>query len=315
MPNVRAILVADVHLQTRAPVARAAEPDWFAAMARPLAELQELQALHKGAPIIYAGDIFDRWNAGPELINFALQHLPFGYAVPGQHDLPNHNYDEIGRSAYWTLVEAGRIENLLPNDIHNIASWGMVLTGYPWGYPVHPEKLVEERRTSNLPDGPTSVAVVHRMIWQKGTGYPGAPVDRMVGGYRAGLAGYDVAVFGDNHKGFITKIKGGPVVCNCGGFMRRHADEGAYRPGVGLLYADGTVARHYLDITKDHFAAATEAEETVAQILDITAFMEELQALGVNDALDFTATLKRFIADNKTPRRVADIILRACEGG
>ena len=35
-PQVLAILCSDLHLQMKPPVARSAEPDWFAAMRRPL---------------------------------------------------------------------------------------------------------------------------------------------------------------------------------------------------------------------------------------------------------------------------------------
>jgi len=305
LPDVRAILVADIHLQARAPVCRAGEPDWFAAMAKPLEELYQLTETHD-VPVIYAGDIFDRWCVGPEVINFALEHLPRGYAVPGQHDLPNHNYNEIERSAYWTLVEANHIGNLKPGE-EVVLPGNIVATGWPWGFT--PEPLPKERR-STVPN----IAVVHSLIWTKGTGYPGAPAAGRVGAYNKALAGYDVAVFGDNHKGFITETKGGVTVCNCGGFMRRKSDECDYRPGVGLLHGDGTVVRHYLDTTGEHFAATTAAEKVVEDVLDMGAFVEGLRGLGAQDALDFVAALRRFIADNKTPQRVTEIILEACEG-
>ena len=115
---VIALLVGDIHLSAKAPLCRAKEPDWFEAMARPLMELVDLQKqIGKESdgipPILCAGDVFDRWNSPPELINFALEYLPPQmYSIPGQHDLPNHNYNEIDRSAYWTLVAANKITNV-----------------------------------------------------------------------------------------------------------------------------------------------------------------------------------------------------------
>ena len=304
---MQAILVSDIHLQANAPVCRAGEPDWFAAMTRPLQELAALQKHHGGAPILYAGDIFDQWHARPEVINFALTNLPQGYAVPGQHDLPDHNYAEIHRSAYWTLVEAGCIQNLGPGERHIIKTpdkLPLAVYGFPWGCPIHScEETVVALR----------VAVVHSFIWQKDAGYIGAPVDRMVGACKNMFRGYTAVAFGDNHKGFIADGDG-VAVCNCGGLMRRKIDERNYRPGVGLLHADGAITRHYLDITEDHFAAMTEAEEAVAQVLDMSAFVDGLRNLETNDALDFIAALKRFIRDNKTPPQVAEVILQASEG-
>ena len=47
------------------------------------------------------------------LISFAIRELPSCYAIPGQHDLPNHSYTDIQRSAYWVLVEAGIIKKIV----------------------------------------------------------------------------------------------------------------------------------------------------------------------------------------------------------
>lgn len=308
---MRAILVSDVHLQARAPVARSPEPDWFEAMARPLREIQDLACEHQ-VPVLYAGDIFDRWNSSPEVINFALEHLPPGYAVPGQHDLPNHSYDEIERSAYWTLVQAGHLTNLPPGESIGISGPWMSSTvfvrGFPWGYSPEPETEISVKQIIRM-------ALVHRFIYTKETGYPGAPTDGRVSAFRKNLAGYDVAVFGDNHKGFIKCPRGGPVIVNCGGLMRRKVDERDYRPQVVLLYGDGSVGQYHLDTTQDEFIELTAAEEAVEKLLDMTEFVASLRGLGANDALDFLAAVKRFLNDNDIPNRVRDIILEASGGG
>ena len=110
--RVVAIACADIHLQHTAPICRSGEPDWYAAMARPLEELRGLQENYD-CPILCAGDVFNHWNnCPPELINWAIKHLPKMYAIPGQHDLPQHRLDDVRKSAYWTMVEAGVIENL-----------------------------------------------------------------------------------------------------------------------------------------------------------------------------------------------------------
>jgi len=304
MSDVRAILVADVHLQAKPPVARSAEPDWFAAMARPLAELGGLAEKHS-CPIFYAGDIFDRWDARPEIVNFALKYLPDGYAIPGQHDLPYHDYQEIKRSAYWTLVKAKKLINIPP--VATCQDWpDLIIYGFPWGSQPRPAKPIK---------GILQLAIVHGFIWQQGTGYPGASVEAKVGAYRERLQGYDAAAFGDNHKGFLANV-GGVAVFNCGGLMRRHTDERDYQPGVGLLHADGSITRHYLDITEDRFIEATEAEEVVEQVLDMSAFVTGLRELGADDALDFLLAVERFLEGNEVSDRAQEIILAACgEGG
>lgn len=303
MPHVLAILVSDLHLQARPPVARSTEPDWFKAMARPLNEIANLAEEH-GAVVLYAGDIFDRWNAPPEVINFALRWLPQGFAIPGQHDLPNHSYEDIKKSAYWTLVAAGKLENIQPDrpvSFPDGFNRSLRVYGYPWGFDPRPTYKSE-------PDE-IQVALVHKFIWTADTGYEGAPPSATVAAYRGTLTGYDAVAFGDNHKGFITQRKGGPVICNCGGMMRRKTDERSYRPGCGLLMSDGSVQRHYFDTTQDSFIELTAAAETVDRLLDMSAFVEGLEALGANDALDFEASTKRFLEGNEIPERVREIIL------
>jgi DNA repair exonuclease SbcCD nuclease subunit len=274
-------------------------------MARPLREVRELSE-RNDAPIFYAGDIFDRWTAGPEVINFAIKELPPGYAVPGQHDLPNHAYNQMHRSAYGTLVAAKAIRNVEHKKPIVIASPGgrIEVHGFPWGAeltPVTPTKDV------------TKIAMVHRYVCTKETSYPGAPEDSKASWAARKLKGFDVAVFGDNHQGFI--IPGKPTICNCGGFMRRRTSDRDYRPGVGLLLEDGRVVRHRFDLSEEHFVEKTEEELSVERTLDVSTFVGSLKDIGDNDALSFEAALIRFIRGNGISKGAADIITKATQAG
>ena len=73
--RVIAILCADVHLSLNPPVWRSNEPDWFAAMKRPLDEIKELQKKNHDCPVFCAGDIFHKWDSPAELINWAIDNL------------------------------------------------------------------------------------------------------------------------------------------------------------------------------------------------------------------------------------------------
>ena len=284
-------------------MARSAEPDWFKAMAWPLEQLACLSETYD-APIVYAGDIFDRWNASAEVINFALENLPPGYSVPGQHDLPNHNYEEIHKSAYWTLVKSGVLTDLVPGEPVLIND-RLVAHGFPWGYPPRP---------INRPGNQIDLAVVHAFVYNtRENAYPGVCDTSRASVARSALMGFDVAAYGDNHRGFIDTGKG-VTICNCGGFMRRKTDERDYCPGVGLLLEDGTVKRHYLDTTKEAFIELTEAEERVGKVLDMTEFVDGLAELGAGTGLEFDEAVKRFLDTNKTKRRVREIVLEATTG-
>lgn len=284
MPDLSAtvaILCSDIHLSQNPPPARAGEPDWFAAMLRPLDEIRDLAA-KTGSIIICAGDVFDHWRSSPELINWAIEYLPPMFAIPGQHDLPHHNYNDIKKSAYWTLVEAGKIKEL-GTGITKCPP--MRMHAFPWGFPVKP--------LSSEQNGVLNVAVIHAYVWAKDHKYTGAPDDAHVSKFLPNLAGYDAVVFGDNHRHFHYH-----QIWNNGGLMRRKSDEADYKPCVGLLQADGSVIRHYLDINEDVFEKVRKEEEFV-KVEGIKEFMEELGTLQAH-GLDFKAAIRRYVTDHTT---------------
>jgi len=311
--NVLAILLADIHLSLKAPIWRSAEPDWLEAQARPLKQVRLLQSNY-GCPVLCAGDIFDRsrktadgWNAPAELINYAIQYLPDNmYAIPGQHDLPNHQYDDIHRSAYWTLVKAGKIRNVKPNCMTDIGE-GLLVYGFPPGYELIPLEISDVA----LAEGKILVAIVHDYIWVTGHSYPEAPMKSNVLLKRDRLRSYDVAVYGDNHRGFLAE-DASVRVFNCGTLMRRKADEIDYKPQVGLLLDDGSVVPHYLDTSEDRYIAEAEVQEAKTT-LEMGDFFDELGKLG-KTFLDFVEVMKEiFLRDDKISSEAKQIILDAME--
>lgn len=316
--KVLAIFLADIHLSLKPPIWRSAESDWLEAQARVLHEVTLLQEKHE-CPVICAGDIFDRsrkiadgWNAPAELINFAIEHLPDNmYAIPGQHDLPNHQYSDIDRSAYWTLVKADRIVNIPPESIMDIDQC-LTLFGFPPGYENKPFIGCSYK----LDGSNIVIAVVHDYIWVPGYSYPGAPDEKLIQRsryhnkiYNGKYFGYDVVIYGDNHKGFRCKI-GDTTIFNCGTLMRRKSDEIDYKPQVGLLLEDGTVISHYLDTSEDKYIE--KEEERVETNLDMGEFFDELEKLG-KTALDFKEAMKEFLHSGKTSAEAKQIILDAME--
>ncbi len=300
--EVVAILCSDLHLSQKPPLARSSEEDWFKAMARSLRQLLDLSVQYQ-APPICSGDLFDRWNAPAELINFALANAPHMYALPGQHDLPNHSYKDIRRSAYWTLVEAGKIENIPPLGEVNIQGVQPIrLHGFPFGFPIQP--------LDNPHDLILEIAVVHSYWWIKNTGYHNAPDSSRVGMHKDRFRGYDVVVIGDNHTPWHCKV-GDTLLWNNGGFMRRKIDEVDYQPSVGLLHADGTITRHFLDCSKDKFLEP-EKRTGVLELEGMQDFIEEVNQLS-DSVIDFEDALKRFCHRKRIHPDVRKYVLQAME--
>jgi hypothetical protein len=281
MRETIAIVCSDLHLWQTAPRCRAEKDNWFEVMAANLAEVAVLSMCKEEGqlPVIVAGDIFDRWYPTPEMVNFAIdQFKAMGkvYAIPGQHDLPNHRYDEMGRSAYGTLARADAIINMrAPMQIGP----ELIVHPFPWGREITPPE-----DTLLL-----KVAVVHAYAWQEGYSYPSAPEDQNVSCHLEKLKGYNTAIFGDNHKGFDAV--GSPFIFNCGGFMRRKSDERKYRPRVGLLQNDGTVVTHYL-MSADNDEFVEDAIEFEPDTSDFSEYFAALSETEEN-SIDFETTLRR----------------------
>lgn len=288
--DVIAIVCSDLHLCENAPAARAAEPNWWDAMARPLNEIGKLSR-HYDCPILIAGDLFDRWNPRPPLINFALATMPRRvYAIPGNHDLPYHDPGMLGQSAYWTLVAAGRINNLEPGVIHNLNS-DLTVYGFPFG--TNTAARWGKRRG-------VSVALVHAFVWRGIAGDAAAcyvPPNSTVNDFK--LRGYDVAAFGDNHQHFTASHKYGAAVINCGAAIRRTTAERDYTPAVGLITKSGEIIPRPLEsaaadkwIDTDEPARPDVADESAAGAERFAAELRNLQT----DSLDFVAAVRLRLA-------------------
>lgn len=292
--DILAILASDLHLSERPPVSRAEKGvDWIAAQARVLEEIGEVSLKCNNAPILMAGDVFHKWNTPVSTINFAIGRMPFMFTVCGQHDLPYHRYEDMHRSAYWTLELAGKIAHLHPGQPVCPRNSPLRLWGFPWGYP--PQPLTEPKEAGRL-----DVALVHAYIWDAPeNAYPGADPGRMVTHYRPGLAGYEAAVFGDNHRGFTRNRQGASDVTihNNGGLMRRRADEREYRPQLGLLHRSGRVTPYRLDVSQDRWATPDVLRDLVAlegARPEATQFLEDLESLG-DTVVDFVDAVRVYL--------------------
>jgi len=303
--EVIAILCADIHLQHKAPVWRSAEPDWYEAMRRPLKEITDLGYTHN-CPIIIAGDIFTKWNSCPELINFALTYLPSdAYCIPGQHDLPNHQIEDIERSAYQTLSHAGKLIDMRKSFGSEKEGTLLEIHGFPFSRELTPLK---KRHKSAF-----HVAVCHEYKWIKEHKYGTAPADTEFKAKLEGerVKGYDVIVYGDNHKGWYTK-KGKTTIWNCGSLIRRHSDEIDYKPRVGLLMSDGSVEPHFLDISMDKFLTPEQVKDVIEDDFDMSDMMEVLNKLGAS-ALDFEQALDVYMELKQVSPEIRGILVKAME--
>ena len=303
-----AVLVSDVHLSHKAPPCRAEQTteEWYAVMRGYLHQLWAAcrpEPFDTPLPILVAGDLFDRWDSPPELINFAIEHWPKTktYAVPGQHDIPNHSADQIHRSAYETMLRAKVINNLIPEKLTRIhdAVWAV---GFPWGCGLDPKGTL-----SKIWGGQRScdrvVAVAHTPVWSNKKPFPDAPDDACLGQVMRRFAGWDVVHTGDYHKAAfwnrtLSLPSATPTVFNPGTFMIRRSDEIGQNPMVGILHTDGTVKVHHLDKSQDRFVSAPQVAEAEAVGLDAGDLLKELRS-AADRGIDFLQAVARAVASKE----------------
>lgn len=254
-------------------------------------------------PVICAGDIFDRWNAVPELINFALEHLPDGMiCIPGQHDLPNHREAAMNKSGYGVLAKTGKILDLSTLNWPFHKTKEFIAFGFGWGRELVPVKKFREHASI------LHLAVIHKYMWLgDDTRYPDASVDDQFASHIKILKTYDAVCIGDNHKGWQTDYPGTSVL-NCGGFIRRKSDEIDYRPSVGILFGNGSIKRHYLDTSADKFHPDAKKREESA--FDLRGFIDGLEKLGEH-GLDFREAVENHLRSEDLDKETKAIILRA----
>lgn len=288
---------SDIHLTLTPPPCRA-ESDWLEVQAR---YLKQLRNLAQGGPIACAGDIFDRWNPPPELIHFALEHLPDGMiCIPGQHDLPNHRLDLLHRSAYGVLVKAGKIIDI-SNDMAELRITNADIYGFAWGQEFE-SRIVEPNKDH------IQIALVHKYVWMDKHSYPGAEESSNVSALRKSLRGWDVAIFGDNHKGFSTKV-GNCQVCNNGTFIRRRSDD-TFNPMISQLMSNGKLQTVNLYTNDDQYHDVPDKRvETPFDMQDLLHKLEELGEHGVN----FQDLVKDHLEGAEISERAKQLVRKAME--
>lgn len=285
-------------------MARAGEPDWFEAMARPLQQIQAL-AVANECPILCAGDVFHKWNSSAELINFALTSLPNDMIViPGQHDLPYHNLEDIDKSAFWTLTLAGKYKVLFETNtcipINSISS----CIGFPFGVPV--DVIRRSKQKEEL-----AIGMVHEYTWIKGKSFPDAPAEGNAA-TKPDWQGYDIMITGDNHIPFLIRC-GKCLIYNPGSLMRRNSDQLNHEPEVGLIWSTGEIQQIKLNISEDVFDQ-TAADEVTPENPKLKEFLDGLLSLQ-DVTLDFVTTVLQTIKKRRPSKMVQEMLLKAMEQG
>lgn len=307
-----AVAISDIHFSHRPPLFRSKEPDWLEAQARAIYQPIDVCNKHQ-IPLLIAGDIFDKWTVPSELIHLVIRWFKSVkkgvYAIPGQHDLPNHEYNQRHRSAYGVLEVAEAIHSLAPTARTNIElPASFELYGYPWGF--LPDW--QEGKSNRV----LRIALCHHYIWNyhdNTSKHKEASVNDSTVKMSDAFAAFDMAIFGDNHIPFRT-VDGASrtTFVNCGKFITRKSDEVKHPPCFYIIQNDLSATSCSLDTSKDVYLEPDEIIKGLEQAIDISDFIEDM---GV--AFDDTFDIKQQIADAARLHDISHVrkaLLRILEG-
>ena len=246
--------------------------------------------------MLVAGDLFDYHKPSPWLLGYALRNLPDGIiAVPGQHDLPAHNLENIEKSGIQVLSDAGKIKLITdPNkDFFTIGKHEVV--GFPWGVP-----------WDMACDGP-KIALIHYGVYESKPHYPGAELS---GGTAKSvlnkLKDYQLVVAGDNHLCY-SYTSGNRTLVNSGSFMRTSTSQIDHEPSVYLWCAEtNQVERVYIPceknvISREHISSVEQRDER------LEAFISKLDH-NMEISVNFKDNLTRYISQNKISKQTETLI-------
>lgn len=286
------LALGDSHIDDKAPVCRRDE-NYLETVFLKLRFIVETALENKVDAIIHAGDLFERSRPDQaQLLEIMIMDvfkplrikgIPF-ITIPGNHDLPYHNLNNLNRSSLGVLGATGTVQIL--NKPHTTFLNQIQVTGFPYGVDI-------ENKTGNN----FGIAVIHEYIFERSvppfmTGYT---VRDLVELY----PGWEIIISGHNHQSFAREIDG-TLVINPGGILRTTGADLNKKPRIALIDIDdvkGTLKWIEIPVIRDnvsaeHLDAQHERDER------ISAFVDQMKNNSVS-GLDFIANLEKYIKENK----------------
>lgn len=279
---MKLLITADWHIRATRPRCRVDE-DWMATQRKALEQITNL-AIKNDAWVVVVGDIFhSNSDTSFECINMVQQMAKEErlHILAGNHDLPYHNSENMGKSAIGILFDS--------DNICRIPTLSDLFSAPNFGEPVEQKKYMF-LHTLTIPkeDKPDFIdCETPETLLEK---YPKAKW-----------------IFtGDYHRNFHYE-KDGRHVINPGCILRQAADFADYQPGVYIVDLDcGKVEfEPILDnialVDDSYIAKENEREERIER------FVKKLQNTS-SVSFDFLENVKAAIIENRLDNELVQVI-------
>jgi DNA repair exonuclease SbcCD nuclease subunit len=300
MKNPTAIILSDIHLRDTQPICR--KDDFWETQIK---KLKWLKSFHKSigtnVPVLCAGDVFHEWKTSPKLINMALDYLPNKMiSIPGNHEMPNHNYELMDESGYGVLSKTDKIRNNI--GVHRGTFGGsknLSIQFFPYGTKLY----------STDPDSPDiEIALAHHFVYKGRKPFPGQLTG--VKSLLKKLKGYKLVITGDNHQPFTHK-EGNTLLINPGCFSRQRASEATIRPRVYIWYAENnSFDIEYVPIEdSEEIISRKHLEQIEYKNEKIEIFVGRLNE-NIDAQLDFKSNMKQYLDGNLKIKKLTKTKIR-----
>ncbi len=291
--NVDLIISGDWHLRENTPKCRT--DNFWEAQWDKVNQVFELQKKYN-CDLYLSGDLFHHWKTSPYLINETMKQFPKPstktrprnkiHSIIGNHDMPGHNIDNMGKSGLTTLYKSGIVRKLSFQG-----DWGFEKESI---HPIH--VLCGKLR---------KMVFLHIMTYKGNSPWPGC-TDPECNELFDWFPDTELIITGHNHKPFTAK-KGKQVLVNPGSLTRQTADQINHKPCVFLYDSKlHKLKKHYLKI-KENVISTDHLKIQKAKDKRINAFIEKLKTKW-NSGLSFEQNMEVGIRKNKISKRIQDII-------
>lgn len=289
---MKILLTADWHIRGDRPRCRIDE-DWIESQRQDIQAVLDIARREKVDEAWVLGDLFHQPRAATEAVNMVLVGLkdlrevcPV-YILPGNHDLPYHDYGNLEQSSLGIVLKS------FPELRTREEPRGLTIAAAPFGLdPVDPH---------------ADVWATHQLTFENDETKPPMAGGKIAQDLLDEAPGVHIVVTGDYHRGYVYTGADGRRVITPGCLNIQAADMVDYKPRVYIWdTATDQIDAHYLPINSvsivtDYLAAEKERDERMDRCLEVAT-------AAASVALSFTDNLKAAAEGPETAPGVKGII-------
>lgn len=289
---MKILLTADWHIRGDRPRCRIDE-DWIESQRQDIQAVVDIASRENVDEAWVLGDLFHQPRAATEAVNMVLVGLkdlrevcPV-YILPGNHDLPYHDYGNLEQSSLGIVLKS------FPELRTREDNSGLTLTAAPFGLdPVDPH---------------ADVWATHQLTFESADTKPPMAGGKIAQDLLDEAPNVHVVVTGDYHRGYVYTGADGRRVITPGCLNIQAADMDDYKPRVYIWdTATAQVTPHYIplnsaDIVTDYLAAEKERDERMDKCLEVAT-------AAASVTLSFTDNLKAAAEEPGTAPGIKGII-------